>query len=263
MWKILDARGAEYPAEHNVGHLYFRETDLEGSLQKSRSQQFIQSRHRAHLEMCSLEIGFPKIASRPGEAFLHAGFVRAWRDQPDGCSIFGCCCATGSRAPSLLVLICLPLKSSSDFFILDGDMRMIHQSQRDDEKQGNLHKVEREDGKIQPQKRRGEDTGALAWRGLLRRRPHWHIGYDKLHHADCRNSEHARPKKHAWHADRAIKHRPAARETMKVVPIIMPTRAIAYVRCRSRVASAIIAEIAAEIAPAPCIARPAIMSGKV
>lgn len=22
MWKILDARGAEYPAEHNVGHLY-------------------------------------------------------------------------------------------------------------------------------------------------------------------------------------------------------------------------------------------------
>ena len=22
MWKLLDARGAEYPAEHNVGHLY-------------------------------------------------------------------------------------------------------------------------------------------------------------------------------------------------------------------------------------------------
>ncbi|MFZ1425781.1 MAG: hypothetical protein WAS21_03305 [Geminicoccaceae bacterium] len=23
MWKLLDERGAEYPAEHNVGHLYF------------------------------------------------------------------------------------------------------------------------------------------------------------------------------------------------------------------------------------------------
>jgi D-lactate dehydrogenase len=22
MWGLLDARGAEYPAEHNVGHLY-------------------------------------------------------------------------------------------------------------------------------------------------------------------------------------------------------------------------------------------------
>lgn len=22
MWKLLDDRGAEYPAEHNVGHLY-------------------------------------------------------------------------------------------------------------------------------------------------------------------------------------------------------------------------------------------------
>jgi D-lactate dehydrogenase len=22
VWKLLDARGAEYPAEHNVGHLY-------------------------------------------------------------------------------------------------------------------------------------------------------------------------------------------------------------------------------------------------
>jgi D-lactate dehydrogenase len=22
MWKLLDQRGAEYPAEHNVGHLY-------------------------------------------------------------------------------------------------------------------------------------------------------------------------------------------------------------------------------------------------
>lgn len=22
MWALLDARGAEYPAEHNVGHLY-------------------------------------------------------------------------------------------------------------------------------------------------------------------------------------------------------------------------------------------------
>jgi len=29
MWKILDQRGAEYPAEHNVGHLYNAKLDLE------------------------------------------------------------------------------------------------------------------------------------------------------------------------------------------------------------------------------------------
>ena len=28
MLKILDERGAEYPAEHNVGHLYFAKPDL-------------------------------------------------------------------------------------------------------------------------------------------------------------------------------------------------------------------------------------------
>lgn len=28
MWKILDSRGAEYPAEHNVGHLYFAKPAL-------------------------------------------------------------------------------------------------------------------------------------------------------------------------------------------------------------------------------------------
>lgn len=28
MWKLLDARGAEYPAEHNVGHLYYAKPEL-------------------------------------------------------------------------------------------------------------------------------------------------------------------------------------------------------------------------------------------
>ena len=28
MWELLDRRGAEYPAEHNVGHLYFAKPDL-------------------------------------------------------------------------------------------------------------------------------------------------------------------------------------------------------------------------------------------
>lgn len=28
MWKLLDIRGAEYPAEHNVGHLYYAKTTL-------------------------------------------------------------------------------------------------------------------------------------------------------------------------------------------------------------------------------------------
>lgn len=30
MWKLLDARGAEYPAEHNVGHLYRAKPELAG-----------------------------------------------------------------------------------------------------------------------------------------------------------------------------------------------------------------------------------------
>jgi FAD/FMN-containing dehydrogenase len=29
MWRVLDARGAEYPAEHNVGHLYKAKPVLE------------------------------------------------------------------------------------------------------------------------------------------------------------------------------------------------------------------------------------------
>jgi D-lactate dehydrogenase (quinone) len=28
MWEILDSRDAEYPAEHNVGHLYFAKPAL-------------------------------------------------------------------------------------------------------------------------------------------------------------------------------------------------------------------------------------------
>lgn len=28
MWKLLDERGAEYPAEHNVGHLYDAKPEL-------------------------------------------------------------------------------------------------------------------------------------------------------------------------------------------------------------------------------------------
>lgn len=33
MWKLLDQRGAEYPAEHNVGHLYNAKPDLENFYQ--------------------------------------------------------------------------------------------------------------------------------------------------------------------------------------------------------------------------------------
>ena len=28
MWHLLDARGAQYPAEHNVGHLYHAKPEL-------------------------------------------------------------------------------------------------------------------------------------------------------------------------------------------------------------------------------------------
>ena len=44
---------------------------------------------------------------------------------------------------------------------------------------------------------------------------------------------------------------PASSDAMKLMPMVMPTMAMALVRCSSRVESAIIAEIAAEIAPAP------------
>jgi D-lactate dehydrogenase len=34
MWALLDERGAEYPAEHNVGHLYPAKADLKAFYQK-------------------------------------------------------------------------------------------------------------------------------------------------------------------------------------------------------------------------------------
>ena len=34
MWSLLDARGAEYPAEHNVGHLYVAKPALKQHYQK-------------------------------------------------------------------------------------------------------------------------------------------------------------------------------------------------------------------------------------
>ncbi|OIQ64366.1 hypothetical protein GALL_540830 [mine drainage metagenome] len=48
-------------------------------------------------------------------------------------------------------------------------------------------------------------------------------------------------------------------ERMKEKPMVIPTMAMALVRCCSRVESAISAEIAAEIAPDPWIARPMMM----
>ena len=35
MWKLLDARRAEYPAEHNVGHLYIAKPALANFYQNS------------------------------------------------------------------------------------------------------------------------------------------------------------------------------------------------------------------------------------
>ena len=34
MWHLLDARGAEYPAEHNVGHLYIAKPALRTHYEK-------------------------------------------------------------------------------------------------------------------------------------------------------------------------------------------------------------------------------------
>ena len=34
MWHLLDERGAEYPAEHNVGHLYVAKPALKNHYQK-------------------------------------------------------------------------------------------------------------------------------------------------------------------------------------------------------------------------------------
>ena len=35
MWKLLDARRAEYPAEHNVGHLYIAKPALANFIKNS------------------------------------------------------------------------------------------------------------------------------------------------------------------------------------------------------------------------------------
>ena len=56
MWKLLDARGARYPAEHNVGHLYEAEPSLIDHYKTSRSLQQLQSRDRPHLKVCSLAL---------------------------------------------------------------------------------------------------------------------------------------------------------------------------------------------------------------
>jgi D-lactate dehydrogenase (quinone) len=63
MWRILDRRGAEYPAEHNVGHVYDAKPPLVESLPIARPQQQLQSGHRAHVEARSLEMTTP--ARRP------------------------------------------------------------------------------------------------------------------------------------------------------------------------------------------------------
>lgn len=34
MWRLLDSRGAEYPAEHNVGHLYVAKPALKIIMKK-------------------------------------------------------------------------------------------------------------------------------------------------------------------------------------------------------------------------------------
>ncbi len=51
MWKLLDARGAEYPAEHNVGHLYHAKPALAGFYRDARPHQQPEPRHRPHPEM--------------------------------------------------------------------------------------------------------------------------------------------------------------------------------------------------------------------
>ena len=48
------------------------------------------------------------------------------------------------------------------------------------------------------------------------------------------------------------------KDTAKVMPMVVPIKAMALVRCSSRVKSASSAINTAEIAPAPCKARPII-----
>ncbi|MNK90819.1 hypothetical protein D3C87_1108870 [compost metagenome] len=53
------------------------------------------------------------------------------------------------------------------------------------------------------------------------------------------------------------------RDSAKVSPMLPPTIAMALVRWRSRVRSAMQAVMAAEMAPMPCIARPMVMPARV
>jgi D-lactate dehydrogenase len=63
MWTLLDARGAQYPAEHNVGHLYEARPRLVSQpLQGSGSLQLLQFRHRSCHKLCEL-------AAKPVAAF--------------------------------------------------------------------------------------------------------------------------------------------------------------------------------------------------
>ena len=51
MWKLLDDRGAEYPAEHNVGHLYQAKPALAGFYRELDPDQQPQPRRRPDVEM--------------------------------------------------------------------------------------------------------------------------------------------------------------------------------------------------------------------
>jgi D-lactate dehydrogenase len=47
MLPLLDRRGAEYPAEHNVGHLYHAKPALAAHY-RALAPQHVQPRHRPH-----------------------------------------------------------------------------------------------------------------------------------------------------------------------------------------------------------------------
>ena len=80
MWALLDGRGAEYPAEHNVGRLYRAKPALHKPLPQPRPLQLLQSGHRADAEGGPLGgVGF--LGTRPARC---AGVERAGRASPPG-----------------------------------------------------------------------------------------------------------------------------------------------------------------------------------
>ena len=101
-------------------------------------------------------------------------------------------------------------------------------------------------------RRRGPAPACACIRRLRR--------HDLQHHQDRDERQHAGEREDARHADPRYSSGASTSDSAKTRPIEAPIIAIALVRCSSRVRSAASAVTAAEIAPAPWMTRPTMVS---